>query len=253
MSRTSIIAHRGVSQVKPENTLLALEMAIDSNCDGIEFDVQLTKDNIPVIIHDETIDRTSNGKGYVSNYTLEQLKKYNFGINFNYQGVTIPTLNEFLQLTIQKKYSKLLNIEIKNDILHYPNIEEKILDLVLKYNLQDQVLFSSFNHQSMFRMRKLSETVNIALLYEDTSPNLNELIKINAYSAHFNVKMASKELLESLNQKNIKSFFYTVNDPVEIKRLLDMGVDGIFSDNPQIASNIVTTDILENKLCYATI
>lgn len=253
MSRTSIIAHRGVSQVKPENTLLALEMAIDSNCDGIEFDVQLTKDNIPVIIHDETIDRTSNGKGYISNYTLEQLKKYNFGINFNYEGVTISTLNEFLKLTIQKKYSKLLNIEIKNDIIHYPNIEEKILDLVLKYNLQDQVLFSSFNHQSMYRMRELSKAAIIALLYKDKSPNLNELIKINAYSAHFNVEMASKELLDSLNQKNIKSFFYTANDPVEIKRLLEIGVDGIFSDNPQIASNIITTDIIENRLCYATI
>lgn len=252
MLNTSIIAHRGMSQAYPENTLLAFEMAIDSNCDGIEFDVQLSKDLIPVIVHDETIDRTTNGKGYICNYNLDQLKMYNFGINFNYENIPIPTLDEFLKLIVKKNYSKLLNIEIKNDIVNYPNIEDKLLSLVLYYNLQDQVLFSSFNHQSMTKMRKLSKSVNIALLYNNETPDLNQLLSLNAYSAHFNIEMITKELVESLQNKNFKTLCYTANSPADIQKLLDMKVDGIFTDNPNLACEIVYDNKNAQTMCCST-
>jgi glycerophosphoryl diester phosphodiesterase len=127
MKKCLIIAHRGVSEFAPENTLPAFDMAIDKSCDAIEFDVQLTKDLVPVIIHDETIDRTSSGKGYVKDFTLQQLKKYDFGSWFSpkFKNATLPTLEEFFQIASKKNYQGLINIELKNDQIKYVGIEEK--------------------------------------------------------------------------------------------------------------------------------
>lgn len=101
MYKTRIWAHRGASGYAPENTLEAFKLAIDEKADGIELDVQLTKDKELVVIHDEKIDRTSNGKGYVKDYTLEELKKFNFNYgNEKYEEVKIPTLKEVYELSL---------------------------------------------------------------------------------------------------------------------------------------------------------
>src|SRR5690554_3040227 len=121
---TLIYAHRGSSGTYPENTMEAFEAALQEGADGIELDIQLTKDGVPVIIHDETVDRTTDGKGWVKDFTFEELQRLDAGSSFHtdYKGATIPSFEEFLQWF--SKTDLLLNVELKSGVVRYPNIEE---------------------------------------------------------------------------------------------------------------------------------
>ena len=127
-----LFAHRGVSGEAPENTLAALKAAAESGAHGIELDVQLTKDAQIVVIHDETIDRTTNGTGYVKDMTWEQLRTYDAGSWFHpsFKGESIPSLEEVLDVVTAHHESMIINIELKNDQIDYPQLEEKVLDLL---------------------------------------------------------------------------------------------------------------------------
>ena len=129
MIKTKVWAHRGASGYAPENTLESFKMAMDMKADGVELDVQLTKDNELVVIHDETIDRTSNKTGFVKDYTLAELKSFNFNNgNEKYEYAQIPTLKEVFQLL--KPSNMVINIELKTGVFFYEGIEEKVLKLV---------------------------------------------------------------------------------------------------------------------------
>ncbi len=142
---TKIFAHRGASAYAPENTVEAFALAMEQGADGIELDVQMTKDGQVVVIHDETIDRVSDGTGAVRDYTLEELKKFHFSNHMeNYENAAIPTLKEVLDLI--KSSNMLLNIELKTGIYWYPNLEEKTMELVKEAGMEDRVIYSSFNH-----------------------------------------------------------------------------------------------------------
>ena len=136
-------AHRGFSGKYPENTMLAFKKAIESGVDGIELDVQLTKDGEVVIIHDETIDRTTDGKGLVSSYTYEELSK--FDASFIYRNQIefnkIPTLREYFELIKNKKI--ITNIELKTGVFEYAGIEEKVWNLIQEYEMEEKVIISS--------------------------------------------------------------------------------------------------------------
>jgi glycerophosphoryl diester phosphodiesterase len=241
MKKCLIIAHRGISQFAPENTLPSLNMAIDKSCGGIEFDVQLTKDLVPVIIHDETIDRTSTGKGYVKDYSLKELKNFDFGLWFNpiFKNITLPTLEEFFQVASQKNYKGLINVELKNDLVEYIGIEEKTINLIKLYGFSEQVLISSFNHKSLEIVKKISPQIKIGLLYDKKPlPEIDKLLSLSAYSANIRYVDFSKQLHNKLNQHNIKLFCYTINKQNEIKRLMTDGVDGFFTDNPDYANEL---------------
>ena len=139
-------AHRGFSGKYPENTMLAFEKAVEAGADGIELDVQLTKDGEIVIIHDETIDRTTDGKGFVADYTYEELKK--FDASYIYTGKMgfnkIPALREYFEFVKDKNI--VTNIELKTGINEYFGIEEKVWGLIKEYNLAEKIIISSFNH-----------------------------------------------------------------------------------------------------------
>src|SRR5699024_3322251 len=144
------MAHRGYSGFYPENTKIAFEKSIQEGYDFLELDVRLSKDGIPVIIHDATINRTSNGgKQFVHDLTLEELKSYDYGSWFaeEFAGETILTLEELFQLVEGEEIK--LNVELKNGPIIPEDLEEKVLELVNKYNLGDRILFSSFDHRSM--------------------------------------------------------------------------------------------------------
>ena len=127
------LAHRGYSYLYPENTMLAFQKAIERGFDGIETDVHLTKDGYLVLCHDETIDRTSNGKGYIKDLTLDELKQYSFSCHSQYNE-KIPLLKDLLLLIKDKDI--LLNIELKTDVIHYQGIEKKVYDLVDQIGVQ---------------------------------------------------------------------------------------------------------------------
>ena len=149
-----IWGHRGASGHAPENTLPAFQLAADMGADGVELDVQLTRDGIPVICHDETVDRTSNGAGWLKDFTYSEIRKLDFSCgNAAYEGVRIPALEEVLDLLAPTGLT--INIEIKTGIIFYDRSEEIILKLVRDRNWEDRIIYSSFNHYTVRRIKEL--------------------------------------------------------------------------------------------------
>ena len=166
MNKVKIFAHRGASAYAPENTLEAFRLAMEQGADGIELDVQMTKDGELVVIHDETIDRVSNGNGAVRDYTLEELKQFSVSNHFEqYPDVKIPTLREVLELI--KPGTMEINIELKTGIYWYPQIEQKVLELVKEEGMEERIIYSSFNHYSVQKIRELSPEAETAYLIGD--------------------------------------------------------------------------------------
>lgn len=150
MKKPEIWAHRGASGYCPENTLPAFEKAVEMGAQGIELDIQLTKDEKIVVIHDEWINRTSDGEGWVKDYTLEELRRYNYNKNFPELGhVDIPTMEEVFALI--RPTDLIINIELKTGIVFYDRLEERILELTKRMGMEDRVIYSSFNHYSIKR------------------------------------------------------------------------------------------------------
>lgn len=171
-----IWAHRGCSLKYPENTLVAFEEAAKlPGLTGIELDVQLSADNQVVVIHDETVDRTTNGKGAIKNYTLKELKKLRIKRNW-LLSERIPELQEVLEL-LKKPMGNglLLNIELKNSKISYVGLEKKIIDLVSSNNLLDKTVFSSFNAESIKKLCQYEPQANTAVLAGKASQCIYEV------------------------------------------------------------------------------
>lgn len=165
-----IWAHRGCSQRYPENTLLAFEKAISlRNLTGIELDIQLTKDGQLVVIHDERVDRTTEGTGFVRDYTLSELKRLHIYADDN-PTQTIPTMEEVLDLLEPRLKSGFkLNIELKNSIYPYEGMEEKIVELVHKKSVQNSIVYSTFYAKSLEKLRKLDSSAELGILDKKAS------------------------------------------------------------------------------------
>lgn len=236
-----IFAHRGASGDYPENTLLAFEKAVEQHCDGIELDVHYSKDGELVVIHDFALDRTTSGKGYVKDYTLEELKSFDAGswLNSSFNHCTIPTLKEVLEFA--KSNSLYLNIELKAGSMMYPAIEERILSLVKSYDYLDQCMFSSFDHHALVKMRELSEEAYTGILY---SSNMIEpwsyCEKLKANALHPFYQTVSEELLRSCYQRDIEVNTYTVNDFESIRRLNALGTNVIITNYPHYKQHLYT-------------
>ena len=161
----NIWAHRGCSQRHPENTLLAFEIAARLNgLTGIELDIQLTRDGELVVIHDERVDRTTEGSGYVREYTLSELKRLHIYADVN-PTQEIPTMKEVLDLLDDGLQEELkINIELKNSVCPYEGMEEKIVELVHSRELQNRIIYSSFNAKSLEKLRSLDAEAEIGIL-----------------------------------------------------------------------------------------
>lgn len=240
-----VIAHRGASAYYPENTMAAFKAAYEMGAEMIELDVTLSKDGIPVVIHDKKLNRTTNGKGIVSDYNLEHLKKLDAGSWFakEFSGETIPTLEEVLEFA-KDKIS--LNIEIKTEAVRdsvNSGIEEKSLELVEKYDMQKYVIFSSFDYRALTHLRQLDVDISVALLYErrqSQRKDPSELLKnynVNAFNCSF--KKLTKKWIKDIIDHEIPAFVYTVNKERDMKKLLLIGVRGIFTDKPDVLKQVV--------------
>ncbi|HSH25922.1 MAG TPA: glycerophosphodiester phosphodiesterase [Massilibacterium sp.] len=237
--QTLIIAHRGSSKMCPENTMAAFYRALEDKSDGIELDVQLTKDQVPVVIHDETLNRTTNKKGYVTDYTWNELKRLNAGSWFHrsFTSEKIPSLEEVLQWICTKPL--FLNIELKNAIIDYEGIEHAVLTLVKQYNMLERTIFSSFNHTSLVRLKQLDPFAEIAPLYNA------RLIEPWNYVAQFG-GTGIHPAFRTLDEKSVQQFkahgltirSYTVNRNTHLKKAFQWNLDAIVTDVPQVARNI---------------
>ena len=188
---TLIFAHRGSAGTHPENTMDAFYEAERVGADGIELDVQLSKDGEIVVIHDETVDRTTNGKGFIKDLTMKEINKLDASFKFKklLQKVKIPTLRTVFEW--MKKNELVCNIELKNSIIPYPQLEEKVIALINEFGYQDRVIISSFNHYSIVQCYRLNAEVEIAPLYSSGlfMPWIYAQ-SLHAQSIHPNIKAA---------------------------------------------------------------
>lgn len=231
-----VYAHRGYSGKYPENTMLAFRKAAESGCDGIELDVQLTKDGTVVVIHDEKIDRTTDGTGYVKDYTYEELKKFDAdkvrGGKDGFQP--IPTFDEYCAWV--KDQDLVTNIEIKTGVYYYEDLEEKTLELVKKYGLEKKVFFSSFNHMSLVRLQKLAPDIPCGALLEHVGLG-NAGYYCDRYGFalyHPGCNGMTDEVVENCKKYGIKINVWTVNDMATLEKMYDWECDGVFSNYPGI-------------------
>lgn len=236
------IAHRGFSGKYPENTLLAFKMACETpGCDGIELDVQLTKDGVCVVIHDEKIDRTClNGTGFVKDYTYEELKK--FDVSYIYAGQCepqhIPTLREYFELV--KEYDIVTNIELKTSVFEYPEIEQKVYDIVQEFGVQDKVIISSFNHCTIKKVKEICPDIKCGLLTESWLLNVGDYVKAAGmecfhpcyYSLH-------EETVAEIKAQGVEINTWTVNEEEDIRVMISRGVDAIIGNYPDRISKVL--------------
>jgi glycerophosphoryl diester phosphodiesterase len=213
------IGHRGAKGYESENTLVSFKKAIDLKVDGIELDVHLSLDNELVVIHDETIDRTTNGKGFVHQFTSIALKKYG-----------IPKLIEVLDLANQKY---LINIELKGNRTAKPVAE------VLEFYIKDKnchyndFLVSSFDWKMLKEVHLLNPKIRIGVLTEESLEDaLAFAQKINAFSIHPDYRLLSKEDVALLQENGFKVYPWTVNSIEDIQKIKSFNVNGIISDYP---------------------
>ena len=161
-----IFAHRGASGYAPENTLEAFRLAMDMGADGFELDVHMSRDGQLVVIHDDTVDRTTDGTGLVKELTLAELQALDACNGMEaYRGATIPTLGEVFDLVRDTKH--IVNVEVKTDDWFYPGIEEACLALAKEKGMEDRVIYSSFNHHTLIKIRELKPDAKLGLLFGD--------------------------------------------------------------------------------------
>lgn len=238
---TKNFAHRGFSGNYPENTMLAFKKAVEVGADGIELDVQLTKDGEVVIIHDETIDRTTNGEGEVSSYTYEEIRKFDASFKFRgkYGINSIPTLKEYFEYIKDKNI--VTNIELKTGVKEYLGIEDKVWNLIQEYNLQEKVIISSFNHYSILRMKNIAPNLKYGLLSETWIINAGKYTKeigVQCYHPYF--PNMTREIVEEIKSHGIEINTFTVNKEKDIRDMIEKGIDIIIGNYPDLAKQIIS-------------
>ena len=229
-----IYAHRGSSGTHPENTIAAFLDAAKLPVHGIEFDVHMTKDGELVVIHDEKIDRTSNGNGFVRDMTLEELRIYDFGSWFSpkFKGELIPTLHEVLE--IYSETSHHLNIELKSDVIDYHGMTEKVLDLVGSLNLDTRIVISSFNLDAIRTVKELAPHIETgALFMKPLNDPLDCVRTIPTDALHIKARAALRPSMRHAISEGVPVRVFTINTSKYLSDLKEIGVDAIFTDFPE--------------------
>lgn len=236
--QTRILAHRGASRSAPENTMAAFRTALDAGAEGIELDLQMTGCGSLMVLHDESVDRTTDGSGYLAAMTAEQVRRLDAGSWFSdrYRGEKVPYLSEVLELISGQDV--LLNIELKNGVIPYAGMEERLVEALSHYPAQ-QVLISSFNHYSLRHLKRLAPNVTCGALY------MAGLVEPWFYSRRLGVEALHPlhlnivpELVTGCRKRGVKLYPWTVDDPARMSEMFRMGVDGLITNEPALALTV---------------
>ena len=231
-----IYGHRGASGYAPENTLEAFELAARMGADGVELDVHIARDGELVVAHDETVDRVSDGTGLICSMTTAELKKLRFNRTHpEYEHATIPTLREVFELL--KPTGLRINVELKNSRILYEGLEERCLKLADEMGMSDRILYSSFNHHSMLRMKAIDKGIPCGLLYEATmleSWNYAHRLGADAIHPHFS-ELLVKDEVKQAHALGLEVNVWTVNDEQDIVNCLRAGADILIGNYPDRA------------------
>lgn len=234
---TLILGHRGARANYAENTLLSFEQAIIQGADGIELDIHYSKDGQIMVFHDFTLDRMCGVKGAIYEFTAEALKK--FKVQFKNQYETIPTLEEVLNLIValQLEYDRkfIVNIELKAGSDFYPDIEQNALALCYRHLPKDQVIFSSFDHYALRRIKELDVTAITGILTASALVDPWEYVeKLNADYYHPNYQSLNGAMIKAFSDHGIRLNAYTINDLKTARRFIENGLNAIITDTPDV-------------------
>lgn len=236
-----IIAHRGSNKEAPQNTLPAFRLAIAEGTDGFETDVHVTKDGRLVICHNYTIDATSDGRGEITDYTLGELKKFDFGSYFSeeFRGTTLPTVDEFLDL-VGPTDAEIINIELKSPKQNESGIVQKTLDAVKAHDLLDRVLISSFDPRILKEVKQLEPRCKTGFLYPTLQTSACRFVsdpfpivkRIGADAIHPMSVVVNQTLVKMAHKRGLTVNVWTVDDEKTVRNLVKLGVDGIITNCP---------------------
>jgi len=231
-----IYAHRGASKVAPENSLSAFKMAKELGADGIEIDVMYSKDNHIMVHHDFNLGRCEDGEGLIKDFTYFELRKLDIGSKFDekFKGEKIPSIEETLKFC--KENDMLLNIEVKTGSPYDVGIEEKLVELIKRYEMNDKVIYSSFNHYSLLFIKKICKDAKVAVLTQCLMVNPWEYLKlhdIDGYHPHY-LAMSDK-VVKKMRHRDLFVNPYTVDDEKYIQKMIDSKVNAIITNVPDIA------------------
>ena len=229
---TKIFAHRGSKGTHPENTLASFKEAVRVGSDGIELDVHLTKDGHLVVIHDETVDRTTNGTGEIRNLTLAEIKAMDAGSWFHnkYAGEKIPTLEEVLLLLTELGFNGQLNIELKTDVIQYEGLVEKCLALQSTKDWPFAIVYSSFKPYTLVELKEANPSQEIGLLFESKEWADKGDAMLEKESYHPDLKLLDWAIEWNRNQLPLR--VWTVNEDTDINRCFELQIEAIFTDYP---------------------
>ena len=237
------LAHRGFSGYYPENTRVAFEAAVEkTNCDGFESDVHFSKDGKLVIIHDPVLDRTSNGTGYVKDYTYEELCQFDLGSwkGAEFAGQTMMTWAELLDFC--KQTHKVCNLELKNYEVFYSGLEEAVIREIERFQMQDQVFLSSFNHISMESCKRMNPEIKTGLLYDKPIHNpeyyFSQTIS-DAIHPRWCLLQYQRHLTDAYHTMGKEVNTWTVNTEEDVRDMIAQGVDCIISNYPDMAGELI--------------
>ena len=238
MARVQNIAHRGFSGKYPENTNIAFAKALtEGYCDGIEVDVHMTKDHKLVMIHDEKLDRTTTGTGYIKDHTLEELTEFDAGVKYDekYKGEKILCIKSAMELA--KNYNVKLYVEIKELAGFYEAIEEEVLDRVQTVGVADKVVLSSYNVELLKRIKQMQPEVETALLVKDMTWDIRDYRYADAISCDYT--KLTKEAVDTIHSIGKKVIAWVVDEKAAMKEMKDLEVDAVITNYPDDFSDVI--------------
>ena len=231
-----VYGHRGASGYAPENTLEAFELAARQGAHGVELDVHLSRDGELVVAHDETIERVSDGTGRLCDHSLSELKRLRFNKTHpEYQNARIPTLGEVFELLAPTGLK--VNVELKNSLIDYPDLEARCVELAARMGMTQRVLYSSFNHHSLLRLKAIDPSIPCGILYECTMVKPWEYahaLGMNALHPHFSELQVPGEC-DSAHALGLEVNPWTVNDEADILMVCRAGADRLITNYPDRA------------------
>ena len=238
----AIIAHRGASAAAPENTLTAFNLAASLGADAVELDVKLSKDGVPIIMHDPTVERTTDGTGRVCDLALADFRKLDAGawIDSKYTRECVPTLAEVFESVGRRLW---INVELTNYTTRGDGLEAAVVALIQKMSLQRRVLLSSFDPFTIRNVRRLDPSLPVAqLTASDMALPLREawLAPLVPHEArHPDVAQLKQKGVAYFKKRGYRVNVWTINDPADMREFVEQGVDGLITDVPDVARNVI--------------
>lgn len=236
--RMLIVGHRGAAGVAPENTLASFREAIRAGADWLEFDIRVTNDGIPIVIHDSTLTRTCNGRGPVRSRSLAELRRLDAGLWYGdgFSGERIPTLDEVLKLGSRIR----LNIEIKARCAPAKQVAQAVWSRVQEAGLEDRVLISSFDPIILRALRSLDSRIMLGFPWKiGLRDPVRRAVSLKAKMMLFDIAGLSEKKVRRCREAGLDVWVYTVNDPEEMRRVMDLGIEAIITDRPDVLAGLL--------------